>query len=301
MSKALLIAIYFYPSAKRKKIEHIHSHFASHPTDVALFLSKLSGLPFSFSCHAHDIYVKSEGLKEKIAAASFVITCTLNNKRYLDTLTMPSPSKVYLVYHGISLKLWPFIPRIIAEEECLRVLCVARLVEKKGLIYLLEAVKMLKDQIKIHCTIVGEGPQAPTLLEFINRYNLEEFITLAGALSQSKVKQMYKEQHIFILPSVLASDGDRDGIPNVLYEAMASGIPVISTSTRAIEELVEHKKSGWLIPEKKSIEIAKAVQELKTNSSLYEELQMNAYSRVCQFNITKSTEQLKKIFAPTSE
>ena len=292
------ISLYFTQS--KITYNHIHAHFAFISTDIAFYISKLKKIKFSFTVHAQDIFLNLKDLPEKIEKASFVITCTKYNKEYINNLTnYHFNEKIFHVYHGINLQKWENVN--ITKKNNLKsisILSIARLIEKKGLIYLLKAIKELKNRKEeVNCLIIGEGFLKNKLKKFINDNQLQGNVKIEPYLSQAELKQYYSIADIFVLPSIIASNGDRDGIPNVILEAMASATPVISTNISAIGELIKNNENGILVPEKDSISLANAIQYLKSDLNLYNKIIENGINTIYKhFLSEKSTNKLKKIF-----
>lgn len=249
------------------EVEHIHAHFAGFPTSVAMQLAVLIKVPFSFTAHAHDIYVEQDRLTRKIASASFVVTCTGYNEKYLRKLTS-FPEKIHLVYHGVDLARWKYRPPFSIQLKTMHILLIGRLVEKKGIIYLLKALMKLKGCLPFECIIVGCGEEFRTLYAFCKENNLTDEVIFIGWQSPDEIASRMKNADVFVLPSIIASNLDRDGLPNVLLEAMACGVPIVSTEISAIPELIKHNENGLLVPEKRADKLAEALSYLYWNDSL---------------------------------
>ena len=229
---------------------HLHAHFAHSPTSVALYASELSGLPFSFTAHAKDIYTSDpEQLREKIALARFVVTCTEYNRRHLLRLAGSLTTPIHSIYHGIDTGFFANGDAIRAVvSPPYHVLSVARLIEKKGIPTVLRAVKHLKDRgVRMVYTLIGDGQDREKILGLIRQLELEPVCRWLGVLPHDRVIEHYRRADLFVLGCEVAADGDRDGIPNVLFESMAMGVPVVATGISAIPELSgigSHRSSG---------------------------------------------------------
>jgi len=288
--------------AKMGGVGHLHAHFGLQPTTVAMLASRLSGLPFSFSAHAHDIYdenlVDRALLREKIRCAEFVITCTEYNRRVLATLGgEKAAGKIIKIYHGADLTCFqpdPSVPR-----EPALVLAVGRLVEKKGFRYLVGACRSLRDKGRsFRCIIAGEGGERDRLTQQISDLGVQDRVTLVGAQPQEQVLEMMKRATIFVLPCVVSAAGDKDGLPNVLIEAMAVGLPVISTTLSGIPEVIEHGKTGLLVPSGDSVLLAEAIEKLLVNPDLRERLARAGLKKVREsFDVRKNVKTLRDRFA----
>lgn len=265
--KLLLLSGYLSDRIPIDRVMHIHAHFAGFPTSLAMQLAALWRVPFSFTAHAHDIYVEKDRLEEKIVAAAFVVTCTMYNKTYLEDLSSVF-RKIHLVYHGVDLERWKFSTPALIKSEKLRILMIGRLVKKKGTIYLLEALRRLKGNMPFECVIVGGGNEFDRLYAFCKEHGLTDEVIFTGWQSSEEIEYRLRHADIFVLPAMIASDGDRDGLPNVLLEAMACGVAVVSTRISAIPELITHCENGWLVPEKRADKLVEALMYLHADDAL---------------------------------
>ena len=242
-------------------VTHLHAHFCNDPTTVAYFASRLSGIPYSFSAHAKDIYTQHPGqLAAKVARARFVTTCTAANAAHLQRHANGT-TPVLRCYHGVETD--RYRPANGTRSGVPHVLSVGRLVPKKGFPVLLDALAKLRDRgVPFRCTIVGVGPLEARLREQARRLRLEDRVELPGAVAENALAALYREVDLFVLACEVESDGDRDGIPNVVVEAMASGLPVVSTNVSGLPECVEHGVTGLLVPERQPDALADAIGEL---------------------------------------
>jgi glycosyltransferase involved in cell wall biosynthesis len=284
-------------------IAHIHAHFCHGATTIALIVSRMTNIPFSFTAHAKDIYQNDQNpgnlLLKKINAASFVATCTGANKQHLNSLG--NADKIKLIYHGLDVNYFkPATSNNSGTESAIyQILSVGRYVEKKGFIYLLEACSMLKNRgLKFHCRIIGEHGEAyAQLQQAVTNLQLEKQVALEGPKPHDQLMQIYQQSQIFVLPCQIVNDGDRDGIPNVLVEAMASGLAVISTRISGIPELIKHQHNGLLVTEKNSRELANAIEQLINDSASAEQYKDHGRATVLQyFDSSKTTLKLKRLF-----
>src|SRR5947208_10443200 len=231
---------------------HLHAHFASSPALVALLTSRITGLPYTLTAHAKDIYVSHpDDLRAKFREARAVVTCTEYNRQHLlSRYPRECGGKLFRVYHGLDASLFRCAPSHTPPPEPQEavILSVARLVEKKGLDDLLAAAEILRLRgYRFRLEIIGTGPLRETLNAQAKRFGLEDRVRLLGAQPYEAVCLAYRRASVFALPCRVAADGDRDGIPNVLLEAVASGVPVVSTPVSGIPELVECDRSGLLV------------------------------------------------------
>ncbi|MFP4350225.1 MAG: glycosyltransferase [Desulfococcaceae bacterium] len=255
-------------------VVHLHAHFAHSPSSVALFASLLSGLPFSFTAHAKDIYTSNpDQLREKIALARFVVTCTDYNRDYLENLAVSKSTSIYRVYHGIDMDLFSADSEESPPTEPYRMLTVARLVPKKGLPTVYRALRKLKDRgLKFQHDLIGDGDDRDPILDLIRKLGLENDCRWLGTLPHEKVLDRYRQADLFVLGCEIAPNGDRDGIPNVLIEAMAMGVPAVATRVSALPELIRNGETGLLVPPRQPDALADAIMRLLTDTDLRERM-----------------------------
>jgi glycosyltransferase involved in cell wall biosynthesis len=280
----------------RQPVAHLHAHFATSPAMVALFTHKLLDIPYTFTAHAKDIYVSPKKLlRAKIEAARAVITCTGYNLQYLQSqFGSPLSNKLRCIHHGLDLPEFEFRPAGTRSDDIPLVLAVARLVEKKGLPHLLTALDILRKRgRRVHAEIIGDGPLRAALESQVRSLGLADMVTFLGAQPHEKVRQAYGRASLFVLPCTVAGNGDRDGIPNVLLEAMASGVPVISTEISGIPELIASERDGLLVPPNEPSKLADAMERILASPELGERLSRSARSKIeTQFSLDHGTAEL---------
>ncbi len=265
-------------------VTHLHAHFAHSPTSVALFAGRLSGLPFSFTAHAKDIYTSDvRQLQEKMAMSRFVLTCTEYNRRYLLGLREKAFTPVYCIYHGIDVRLFSFHPPQPSCRISCRVLTIARLTPKKGLPVVLKAIRCLRDRgMAVEHILIGDGEDRDDILKRIEQLDLTHTTRWLGTLPHEKVLDYFRTSDVFVIGCEIADNGDRDGIPNVIVESMACGVPVVATRVSAIPEIVENGETGLLVPSKDPYRMADAMFELLSNDTLRRKVIANGRQRVEQ-------------------
>ncbi|WP_027179482.1 glycosyltransferase family 4 protein [Maridesulfovibrio bastinii] len=279
-------------------INHIHAHFAHSPTSVARNTSLLSGLPFSFTAHAKDIYTQApEKITDKISAASFAVTCTGYNCKYLQSIA-PEGKPIHKVYHGIDLSLFSS-KRSPEAKAPYNILTVARFTTKKGLPTVFKALKELdKRGLDFKYRIVGEGDEREQTLALIDELNLTHRVEWLGTRPHEEVLEEYKKADVFTLGCEIAPNGDRDGIPNVLAESMAMSVPVVTTNISGIPELIENGKSGLLVDPKDPKAMADALERILTDQELRGKIIPEALKRVHEvFDNTYWIEKLFEVYA----
>lgn len=295
-----LQAAYIAERSARLHVSHYHAHFATRATTVAKLASSISGVPYSFTAHAVDIYrqdIKPRVLERKIAASDFTITVSEANVEYLQQLANGSRDKIVLLRNGIDLS--KFVPVDAPDAPPFTILSVARLVEKKGCQYLIHACRHLVDRgLPIRCWIVGRGNLRKPLQAQIDRLDLGDHVRLLGGRTQRDVLKRLRAAYLYVLPSIVGSDGNREGLPVSLVEALACGVPVVSTATAGIPEVVRHEHNGLLVPERDGAALADAMERMLSDRSLYERLKANARPSVeSMFDTERTSEQLRRLFA----
>lgn len=292
-------------ACRREGVRHIHAHFANAPTSVAHFAYRMTGIPFSFTAHAKDIYLaRPQILRRHLDAADFVATCTAYNAEYLRGIDPQlDPQKIHLIYHGIDLD--TFVRGTDHEVRIggrRKILAVGRLVPKKGHEDLIAACGLLRDQgVDFECEIVGSGPLHDALIEEVRRHRLSDRVRLCGPMTHRDLIAHYREADLFVLAPRIAEDGDRDGIPNVIAEAMAVGLPVVATDVSGIPELVRHGLTGLLVPSRDQAALAAAMRRLLDDRNLAREL-ANTAREVLQseFDLWQTTRGLHELMSATS-
>lgn len=292
--KAVALAL----ELRKAGIQLVHTHFAWLSGAAAMVISGLLRIPYTVTVHAYDIYASNDLLEFVVRSASKVIAISEYNKvQVLAAAPGLSQDSIAVIHCGIDLTMFtPAHPN--HREGPLRILSVGSLIEKKGHTFLIGACEELQARgVNLICTIIGQGPQAQAVQELIRARGLEKRVVLAGGCSREEVLQAYCHADLFVLASVVAADGDRDGIPVVLMEAMAMRLPVISTHVSGIPELVRHDETGWLVPERDARSIADAVLFLSTHGEKSERLACNGRALIeQQFNIRSNVGRLAKEF-----
>ncbi len=297
-AKDFLQAGYLAGVLRAKGFSHLHAHFANLPTSVAEVASRLSGVPYSFTAHAKDIYLsQADDLRRKMAGARFVLTCTGYNERYLRGLD--PTARVQLAYHGIDVGLFGANSEPAAEPGATPlILSVGRFCEKKGFPDLINACKILRDRGRaFECWIVGYGPLEAELRSRIDALGLNGAVRLPGQMTQTELARVYQRARMFVLPCRITDDGDRDGIPNVLLEAMASHVPAVSTPVSGITELIRSGHNGILAAERDVRALSEAMDLLLADEVLARRLGAEGRATVLsQFEMNASSRRVFDIF-----
>jgi glycosyltransferase involved in cell wall biosynthesis len=289
-----------------RTIRHFHAHFCHGPATVAMFVKWLTGIPYSFTAHAKDLYLtEKEILRDKMREAEFVVTCTAHNRDYL-TGVGGDLVPVHLIYHGLDLTRFEpgrgeqIVP-ITTYSESGRmplVLSVGRLVEKKGFDTLVRACALLRDRsVRFRCLVYGEGPERPALERLIRALGLEDRVQLPGAILQEELVDIYRQATVFALPCQVLDNGDRDGLPNVLVEAMSMEVPVVSTHVSGVPELVKHGENGFLVPPRAPQPLADCIGALLDDPILRRRMAQEGRRRVTEeFDLRANTRRLLELF-----
>jgi glycosyltransferase involved in cell wall biosynthesis len=280
-------------------IIHLHAHFGTVATVVARLASKITGVSYSFTAHAKDIFheiVEEDVLREKLADAAGVVTVSQFNVAYLKDKYAEAAAGVRLIYNGLDLDEFRFEPQ---GDRPPLMLGVGRLVEKKGFSYLVEACDLMRAKdIPFRCEIVGGGVLDSSLQEQIQRLGLKDYVKLCGPMSQSDVKQKIRQARLLAAPCVHAEDDDRDGLPTILLEAMALGTPCISTPVTGIPEVLRHEQTGLMVTQRDAKALADACERLLLDPNLCSELARNGRRLVEeQFDIDKNTAKMRAFFS----
>lgn len=317
----LPIAVAFAEQMRDRGVTHVHAHWATYPATAAYIAARLLGIPYSFTAHAHDASVIRSLMREKIRRAAFVMTCTAWTQSWLWHLVPDARQKILLNYHGVALD--RFVPHHAsrpAHPARFTIVSCGGLFPRKGFPYLLEACRVLRDRGRaFDCVIVGEGPMRPRLQSFIDRHGLAACVRLVGAVAPGEVVRYYREADLFVLACMTACLGWRDvvtdpalglevgpaipfrpwmdGIPNVLLEAMAMEIPVVSTHVGGIPELIESGRNGVLVPEKDPEALAAAIDELIRDPDRRRALAVGGRATVVErFDRSRNIHQLVDVF-----
>jgi colanic acid/amylovoran biosynthesis glycosyltransferase len=226
-------------------IDHVHAHFATYPTLAAWVAHRLAGTPYSFTPHAHDLFVHQAMLARKAADAAFVVAISEYNRGFL--IEHAHPRAIHVIHYGIDPSKFAFRARPTESGEPPRIACVARLLPYKGHAVLLQAVAGAPPPLAgARLDFVGDGPLRASLEEEATRLGLRERVRFHGSVGEPAVAEVLDAADVFALPSIIAPDGDMEGIPNALIEALAAGLPAVSTRQSGVPELIRDGETGYL-------------------------------------------------------
>ena len=280
-------------------IIHMHAHFGTVATVVARLAARITGITYSFTAHAKDIFhevVVEDVLRKKLADAAGIITVSQFNVEFLRNKYGEAAKHVRLIYNGLDLDEFRFEP---GGERPPLVLGVGRLVEKKGFGYLLDACALMKSRgVNFRCEIMGGGVLESSLEAQVQKLDLAGHVKLCGPKSQSDVKKRIREAALLAAPCVHAEDDDRDGLPTILLEAMALGTPCVSTPVTGIPEAIRHEDTGLMVAECDVTGLADACERLLADRSLSSQLTKNARRLIeDNFDIDKNSQEIRRFFA----
>lgn len=289
--KRLFHAVHLAQRMHLDRVAHLHAAWAHTPASIARIAARLNGIPWSMGAHAKDIHLSHlESVRKKLQSARYTLTCTRTNCELLDdigkpTEELPAPS-VELFYHGVDTDYFQVAHEQAGEParptSCPpMILSVGRLVPKKGFDLLIEAAALLRQRgSDFRIEIVGAGDLRRGLEKQIFEAGLEDRVTLRGLLTRNEVREAYARADCVVLASRIAGDGDRDGIPNTLVEAMGCGLPVVATQLPGIAELVVHGKTGLLVPPEDPTALADALERMLHDPALRHRMGHNGRHRV---------------------
>jgi colanic acid/amylovoran biosynthesis glycosyltransferase len=278
---------------ERSKVEHVHAHFATYPALCAWLCKRLCGVTYSFTAHAYDIFMSQDLLSEKVAAAEFVVTISEFNRRFLRDFGGDDRTPVRVVHCGIDPSRYDFRPRVPRRDRP-RALCVASLEEKKGHSILLSALARDPRLARLSVDLVGDGPKRDELERETASLGLEDRVRFHGALSEETVRHMLGTADLFVLPSIVAANGQAEGLPVSLIEALASGVPVVASRMSGIPELITDGVTGILTPPGDAVQLAHALNRVLDGGEL--DLARGRAFVEAEFDVRRSAAQMTELF-----
>ena len=303
--KFLVRAFLIFPKAVRMAeemqqgaIQHIHAHFATHPALTAWIINQLTGISYSVTTHAHDIYVTQTMLKEKMQAATFIITISEFNRIFLiKHIGKTIEEKINIIHCGIEPTFYAGTPSL-PSDDVFYIKSIGSLQDYKGMRYLITACALLVEKgIPLHCEIIGEGEERSHLEALIKEKNLEKVVHLAGAKTQKEVARTLKSANCYVQPSVITKTGKMEGIPVSIMEALGSGLPVVASDISGISELVQSGKTGYLVPERVPEQLAETLAYIFQHPEEALKFAQNGQELVAQeYNLNKNSARVAFLF-----
>ncbi len=282
---------------RRLAPNHLHAHWATYPSTAAMIASGRLGVPFSFTAHAHDIFLEDHLLARKLDQAAFSVTVSRFNRAYLaERLPSALLGRMRIIHCGVSPAGYAFQPE---DRQSGLILAVGRLDVIKGFAHLVDACALLAARgIDFTCRIVGEGPLRDALSRQIADRGLDGRVELLGARKQEEVRDLLRAAALFVLPSVVTPQGDRDGIPVALMEAMACGTPVVSTRVSGIPELVTDGVCGLLAEAGDAADLARCIEQQLADPAAVQARTMEARRKIeAEFDVAIEAAKLRAAFA----
>ena len=278
---------------RERGISLLHAHFASTATEVARLAARFAGIPFTFTAHAKDIFHESANatdLRRKLSEAAAVITVSEFNVAHLQREFGAAAQNVRRLYNGLHLDRFTCTS---LEQRAPKIISVGRLIEKKGFEVLINACALLaKRGVDFTCDIVGTGEREAALRQQINTLGLNHRVQLIGPRPQTEVIEQVRSAAVFAAPCVVGADGNADGLPTVLLEAMALGTPCVSTDVTGIPEVSHHEDTGLQVAQHDATGLAAALERLLTDKALRVRLATRARALIeREFNATQNTAQ----------
>jgi colanic acid/amylovoran biosynthesis glycosyltransferase len=292
----LFVACHWARNIRFKNYQLIHSQWIQSGGTIGFYASWLLDISFSFTGHAVDLFRDRCALKDKIERADFIVAISEFHRQFYIN-EGADPDKIHIVYCGIDLSEYRY--QYVRSSDPFKILSFGRLVEKKGFSTLIHACSLLRDQGKeFQCEIAGSGPEYQALVDLIGDLNLSHIVTVTGQpLKQEEIEIWMCQGDIFAQPCCWSKDNDIDGIPRSLMEAMAVGLPSISTRVAGIPDLIEHKSSGLLIDENDIKALSDAILLLQENWSMREEISKSGRRMIeRKFNLDNCLDPLVEIF-----
>lgn len=265
--------LFFAREMERLGVQHVHAHFANHPSLAAFIVGRLTGIPYSFTAHGSDLHVERRMLEAKVRSAAFVVTVSSYNKDLIaEECGEDVRDKIRIIHCGVDPEAFSPADRPDGgADESLRVVCVASLEEVKGHRFVIEACRRLEHRgVSVDCDLVGTGPLLRDLTAQARKAGLRDRIRFHGGLPRPEVARILKQAHVAVLASHPTPSGKREGIPVALMEAMATGLPVVASAVSGIPELIQHEVSGILVPPGDPEALADAFARLADDRDLRE-------------------------------
>jgi colanic acid/amylovoran biosynthesis glycosyltransferase len=287
-------AVYVGLRLQEAGISHVHAHFAGMAARTAFWIGKFFPITFSFTAHANDIFAPRKfeiGLDKLVGAARVVVTETDYAEKFLRERFPECADRIHRVYNGLNLAEFR---RATFSSDPPSIVAIGRVIVKKGFANLIRACALLVERGKsFRCEIVGEGPLENQLRAQIEQLRLQEFVQLPGPKPQHELRARLANASVFVLPSVPEPEGGMDNLPTVIMEAMATGLPVVSTRVGGIPEMVIDNQTGFLVQPEDAVALAGAIEKVTNDRSLGQTLGRSGYEHAQKlFSIEKNVREL---------
>jgi colanic acid/amylovoran biosynthesis glycosyltransferase len=287
-------AVYVGLRLQELGIHHVHAHFAGMAARTAFWIAKFFPITFSFTAHANDIFAPKKfetGLDKLVGAALVVVTETDYAEKFLRERFPERADRIHRIYNGLNLAEFG---RATFSSDRPSIVAIGRLIVKKGFANLIRACALLVERGRsFQCEIFGEGPLEKQLRGQITELTLEEFVQLPGPKPQHELRERLARASVFVMPSVLEPEGGMDNLPTVIMEAMATGLPIVSTRIGGIPEMVVENETGFLVQPEDAVALAEAIEKITDDRSLGRKLGQAGYERAQElFSIEKNVQEL---------
>lgn len=303
--KFLIRALLIFPKAVKiaadmlnNGISHVHAHYATHPALVAWIVHRLTGISYSITVHAHDIFVDRSMLNLKLRDAKFIAAISEFNREFLvEHLGEWVREKIHIVHCGIQPELYNDLQSV-KEHQRFDVVSIGSLQPYKGMQHLVNACAFLRDRgIPVHCRIVGDGEDRLLLEKLIAQTGLSQTVELLGAMDQVSVASVLRSAQVYAQPSVITPAGKMEGIPVAIMEAFAAGLPVVASRISGIPELVIQDKTGYLVPPADAKKLADALENIYLNPTKASLLAVAGREKVLtEFELGVNVQKLSLLF-----
>ena len=291
--------VYAADLMRRAGVTHLHAHYATHPGLAAWVIHRLTGIAYSITVHAHDIFVDRAMLVPKLRSAAFIVAISEYNQRFLRHIAGDwTVAKVHVIRCGVREPRRRLVAPSRQADQRFEIISVGSLQDYKGFHVLIDALALLaRDGMRFRCRIVGDGVERGALQQQIERLGLARAVELVGARTEPEVEQLLASAHCYVQSSVWTRRGKGEGLPVALMEALAASLPVVATAISGIPELVRDGQTGWLVPSDDAAAIAGAVQQIEADPEHASAVAARGRALVCaeydlEANVTRLGELL---------
>ena len=292
----LVLAAGYADRAEQMGIAYIHANFAALQGYAVWAIHQMTGIPYGFTMHAYDLFEQGFMMPEKVGSAVAVVSISHFNVRYIQELWGIPPEGIHIIRCGVDVGEFTFVERERGSE--LRLLSVGRLLPMKGFTHLLDAMALLGKDFPVRLDIVGVGKEGERLMEKVRRLDLGDRVALRSRVPQDELKELYRHADVYVQPSVRDASGTMDGVPSTLMEAMAAGLPCISTRLSGIPELVMDKETGLLVEPGNAAQLADAIRWMGAHADLAAIMGRKGREKVeAEYDATRNARKLEVVAA----